>query len=396
MFQHTIYTDPYCRELVTTIVGSFPYTPKLRAVILEDTCVYPEGGGQPADRGTLFLGDRQYAIVDCQKRAGTILHLIEAGENEYDFPVGAEVRLSIDWERRFDHMQQHSGEHLISGICHERHGYDNVGFHISEDYMVIDFNGELSAEEIAEIERLANLAVWKNIQIEALYPTPEEAVSLDYRAKKEVGEELRLIQVPGYDLCACCGTQLKNTGEIGEIRIRRFERHRGGTRIYACCGERSLKMAQAESAIIDDLVGLLSTSKEQLSNRIAELIEEKYALERKLRQQKFAALRTAAEDCKQDYLLLETSDLNAAEQKEFAKELAVDFPRFVFLYQVNGERLNIVALRSPDSSLDYDLRDLLASLREEFTVKAGGQKNFIQGQLETGPDQLLEFFELDE
>ncbi|MDO5733633.1 MAG: alanyl-tRNA editing protein [Eubacteriales bacterium] len=393
LFTEYFYQNPYSREMESTIELCFEYEAGLYAVVAEDSCFYPEGGGQPGDRGEIIVAGKSYPVLDTIRRQGAILHLIP--EPLAKTPVKAIFR--IDWQRRFDFMQQHSGEHLISGICHSLKGYDNVGFHINEETMVIDFNGELSPSELAEIELRANQAVWENVEIEILFPSVAEAKALDYRSKKEVGERLRLVKVGNYDLCACCGTQLRKTGEIGPIRLRRMQKHRGGVRINAYCGRRALLLDREQSEIIDNLVQLFSEPQENLLVAAEDRLEKLKNLDSELALlRRSGVLEKAKAEAGAAYGIFIVEAFPAQELKDLAKELSGDFRDFALLLQVSEaegkeQKCNFVAARSPESESTYDLRELLQQLKEKFTVRAGGQAAFVQGQVEAEAKALAAY-----
>ncbi len=202
-------------------------------VILDATAFYPEGGGQAADTG--FLNGIR--VKDTRERGETVVHFCEA-----PLEVGAVAEGTIDWENRFHRMQQHSGEHIVSGIINRRWGYHNVGFHMGTDIITIDFDGVIPAEELASIEAEANSAVWSNLAVKCLYPSQEELPNVFYRTKRALPWPVRIVQVPGFDSCACCGTHVKATGEIGLIKLFSVIGFRGGTRMEMACGSSALKL----------------------------------------------------------------------------------------------------------------------------------------------------------
>ncbi len=203
------------------------------AVTLDATAFYPEGGGQPCDLGV--LGDAQ--VLDVREKDGDIVHLCHKA-----LPVGEEVAGEIDWQRRFDLMQQHSGEHIVSGIIHKLYGWHNVGFHIGAELVTIDFDGPIPADALEQIERTANAAVWENLPVSCYYPAPEELPAVHYRRKKDLPWPVRIVEFPGTDICACCGTQVKQTGEIGLIKLFSCVKFHEGVRIEMACGNRALPL----------------------------------------------------------------------------------------------------------------------------------------------------------
>ena len=179
-------------------------------VLLDQTAFFPEGGGQYADTGAL----NGVRVLDVKDRKGMIWH-----KTEGPLEPGTRVHGIIDWEQRFDRMQQHTGEHIVSGLVHQRFGYDNVGFHLGEDYCTMDFSGPITREELKEIEREANRAVFADLPVTVFYPSKEELEDLEYRSKIEIQGQVRLVSIPGYDLCACCAPHMAHTGEIGLIKL---------------------------------------------------------------------------------------------------------------------------------------------------------------------------------
>jgi len=226
------YEDSHLRTFSARVL-SCEQTEKGYEVILDATAFYPEGGGQAADTG--FLNGIR--VKDTRERGETVVHFCEA-----PLEVGAVAEGTIDWEKRFRRMQQHSGEHIVSGIINRRWGYHNVGFHMGTDIITIDFDGVIPAEELASIEAEANGAVWQNLTVKCWYPSQEELPSVFYRTKRALPWPVRIVQVPGFDSCACCGTHVKATGEIGLIKLFSVIGFRGGTRMEMACGSSALKL----------------------------------------------------------------------------------------------------------------------------------------------------------
>ena len=200
-------------------------------IILDATAFYPEGGGQAADTGALG----SVRVLDTRERGEDILHLCDG-----PLAPGSRVEGTIDWEPRFQRMQQHSGEHIVSGILHRRYGVSNTGFHMGQTRTVIDFDGVIPQAALAEIEEEANQAVWQNRTVKCWYPSEQELPSVPYRSKRELPWPVRIVEFPGYDCCACCGTHVKATGEIGLIKLFSAVPFRGGTRIEMACGSLAL------------------------------------------------------------------------------------------------------------------------------------------------------------
>ena len=208
-------------------------------IILDRTAFYPEGGGQPGDTGYLQIGDQKVEITDTHEKDGEILHF--CGQ---PLEVGSKVTGTIDWNRRFSLMQNHSGEHIVSGLVHSKFGYDNVGFHMGKDTVTIDFNGEFTVEDMWEFEKAANERVWANEKVDITSYTEEEAKSVEYRSKKELHGMVRVVTFPNADVCACCGTHVSYTGEIGLIKLISLQKFKGGMRMEMLSGRKAMEYVE--------------------------------------------------------------------------------------------------------------------------------------------------------
>ena len=226
------YEDSHLKMFAATVTGCREVNNGWE-VTLDATAFYPEGGGQPCDTGT--LGEANVLAV--KEQGETIIHLCDK-----PLAVGSTVEGKIDWERRLDLMQQHSGEHMVSGVIHKRYGYHNVGFHMGADVVTIDFDGIVPQEDLQEIENTVNAAIWANLPVKCWYPAEEELPSVPYRRKRDLPWPVRIVEFPDFDICACCGTQVKRTGEIGLVKLLSCVKFHEGVRIEMVCGKRALKM----------------------------------------------------------------------------------------------------------------------------------------------------------
>ena len=266
------YADPYLRAFTAEVLSCTEEKGRW-TVVLDRTAFYPEGGGQPGDRGTLG----GVAVTDTHEKDGTVLHYCTA-----PLPVGETVAGEIDWDRRFDLMQQHSGEHITSGILCGLFGCDNVGFHLGADTVVIDFNYPIPAERLPEIERRANEVIRENRPFVISYPSPEELKTIPYRSKKELTGQVRIVECPGADCCACCGTHVRSAGELGLIKLLDLKPFREGVRIEMVSGRRAYDYVAAVTEQNDRISVLLSAKVEETAGAVrrvqAELAEAKYRL----------------------------------------------------------------------------------------------------------------------
>ena len=224
------YADTSLREFSAVVVDCFE-SKKGFEIELDQTAFYPEGGGQAADKGTL----NGFPVLHVREEGDRVLHLMEK-----PLAVGETVTGVIDYDHRFDLMQQHTGEHIVSGIINARYGWHNVGFHMGWESITIDFDGLIPAGDLPELERLANEAIYRNIPLKIWTPDEEELPGVPYRTKRALPWPVRIVQVPGYDSCACCGLQVERTGQIGLIKLFSIVKFRSGVRIEMLCGKRCL------------------------------------------------------------------------------------------------------------------------------------------------------------
>lgn len=231
-WNEAFYKDQYCKEFDTHVVSCEPCKNGYE-VVLEDTIFYPEGGGQECDHG--WLND--VCVLDVQRINDQVIHYVKE-------EVKGNVHCKIDWDRRFDFMQNHSGEHVVSGIIHTLFGYNNVGFRMGSDVVTIDFDGMIQEEDLNKIETMANEYVFKNQRLETMYLEGEDLNKLDYRSKLELDGVVRLVKIGDADLCACCGMHVLQCGEIGLIKLLNVHNHKDGVRIEMVCGKRALLYMQ--------------------------------------------------------------------------------------------------------------------------------------------------------
>lgn len=294
MTKRLYYEDAYLTEFEAEVV-SCRETEGGCIVVLDQTVFYPEGGGQPCDLGILHVLDREKSgsaeksdaglsegseeelsevrVLDVQEGGGEVLHFCSE-----PLVAGTRVRGRIDRARRLTHMREHSGEHIISGIICKTHGYSNIGFHMGKDFVTIDFSGILTEEDIAAAERAANEKVLEDVEILAEYPDAEALKALDYRSKKELDGAIRIVTVPGADCCACCGTHVKRTGEIGPIKVIGSEHYKSGIRLNILIGQKALADYAQKSENSRKISTLLSVKPENTAEGVEKLLEAMNAL----------------------------------------------------------------------------------------------------------------------
>ncbi len=369
MTEKLYYEDSHRKEF-DAVVTACEEAKEGYKVVLDRTAFFPEGGGQYADTGT--LGDVN--VLDVQEKGGAVFHMTDA-----PLPVGEAVHGSIDWEKRFESMQQHTGEHIVSGLVHERFGYDNVGFHLGTDYCTMDFSGPITKEELREIELEANQAVWDNLDIEVLYPDKETLKSMEYRSKIEIEGQVRIVRVPGVDTCACCAPHVKKTGEIGCIKLVNMVNYKGGERVFMLCGSRALADYDRKDGSAKAISALLCAKEDEIFESVKHLKEDQ------------SSLKSKAADLQQQLLFLRAKEIDVSEDvvTVFDGGLTGNGPRELMNCLLNrGAKISAVFAGSDEEgwrygigSRDEDVRPLCKKLNEAFEGRGGGKPEMVQGSL---------------
>ena len=373
------YNDPYLREFTAKVLSCAEGKQGF-LVTLDRTAFYPEGGGQPGDRG--MLGG--VTVTDTHEKDGVIFHYCAA-----PLTVGAEVTGRIDWARRFDLMQQHSGEHIVSGIICGRFGCDNVGFHLGADTVVIDFNYPIPAERLPEIERKANEVIWENRPFLVSYPAPEELKTIPYRSKKELTGQVRIVECPGADCCACCGTHVRSAGELGLIKLLDLKPFREGVRIEMVSGRRAYDYVSAvtyQNALISVLLSAKVGDTAYAVRRVqAELAEANYRvieLENRMFARRAETLAGVG-----DLLLFEDGLSPDALRRCCDAVGTVCGGRCAVFSGTDGEGYKY-AVSLPGG----DLRDFVKALNAALNGRGGGKPGFVQGSVTAGRAEIEAFF----
>lgn len=346
---------------------------------LDKTAFFPEGGGQQADEG--FINESK--VLDVQIKNEIITHKVDKA-----FLVGETVKGIIDWDTRFRRMQGHTGEHLVSGIIHTLFGYDNLGFHMSEKTMTLDPSGLLSDEDIKEIEKRANMAVYENKDVTAYYPEPEKLKDLEYRSKLDLTEGVRLVKIDGYDTCACCAPHVKKTGEIGLIKIVDYIQYKGGMRLTMVCGLNAFEDYQKLHDDNKSMMHLLSASRDKVVefvNRDHELIGTQKAEINRLN----AELSKANLDIKEvgSTLLGFTKGASFDDIRNLVNDNLEKAELVAFFSEGENENFSYII-----SSSTLDVRDTVKSLNEKFSGKGGGRPNYAQGKITGDKNSIISFF----
>mgnify|MGYP002595916358 CR=1 FL=1 len=372
------YKDSHMREFDAQVLSCTPGKHGYD-VVLDRTAFYPEGGGQPGDTGTLS-GVR---VTDTHGCGGEIVHYCDA-----PLTPGAAVHGALDWERRFDLMQQHSGEHLLSGIVHRRFGYDNVGFHMGADWVTIDFSGVLTPEELRSVEQEANAAIWRDIPAEITHPDAETLKTIPYRSKKELTGDVRLVEAGG-DCCACCGTHLTRTGEVGLIKIISFAHYKSGMRLAVACGQRAYDAVagiwadtEAAGRLLSSPVGSLTPALERLQNGETALKARLAALQNTLA----AACAEAAAPGAPAVLWVDGADGDGLRRVAMAITAQTNAPCCTL--GPGGQGLAYALAAAPGG----DVRETCKALNAAYQGRGGGKPGFCQGSLAEGSFEQVKAF----
>ncbi len=377
MTEKLFYKDSHMKEFEAQVLSCVPEK-EYYLVVLDQTAFFPEGGGQYADTG--ILGSVN--VLDVQEKDGIIYHYTDRA-----LETGQTVTGCIDWEKRFESMQQHTGEHIVSGIVHRRFGYNNVGFHLGTDYCTMDFDGPITKEELVQIEIAANRFVYDQIDIHVLYPSKEELTEIEYRSKIEIEGQVRIVEIPGVDVCACCAPHVKNTGEIGQIKLVDMINYKGGQRITMQAGIRALRDHIQKEKSVKEISNLLCAKPEEVSEAVGHLKQEQQELKAQVTELKRKLLKIQAEmiDVTPDIVKVFDDGLEGNEPRELMNML-----------MDRGAKICMVFAGTDDSGYRYvigsqseDVRPLSKKLNEAFDGRGGGKPQMVQGTV-NGIRQAIE------
>lgn len=350
-------------------------------VWLDQTLFFPEEGGQSPDMGTIDGVE----VLDVQIKNDVITHILAE-----PLTVGAMVKGVVDWQHRFYNMQQHSGEHIFSGIVHNRFGYDNVGFHLSDSIVTMDFNGVITPEEITEIEEKVNQAIIENIPVEVSYPSKEELKELDYRSKIEIEGQVRIVTIPGYDVCACCAPHVRRTGEIGSLKVMNVQSYKGGVRVSILCGFRALDAFRQKADIITELMAEFSTSQEAIIDNVKKLKGANQTMKNQLAaaKQELMEYKVSAIPEDSENAILFEADLETPVVRGVVNGLVEKFAGISAVFVGNDEN----GYQFIVGSKNKDCRQIASALREKLSARGGGSDKMIQGSVAATQLQIEELF----
>ncbi|MBR1478613.1 MAG: alanyl-tRNA editing protein [Lachnospiraceae bacterium] len=353
---------------------------KLYGIVLDRTAFFPEQGGQTADKGTI----NGQNVADVHIKDGTIYHYVENA-----ISIDTEVNGSVDFSHRFDFMQQHTAEHMLSGLVHSRFGYNNVGFHLSENETTVDFDGVLSLDELRSLEKEVNCCIRNALPVNILYPSDEELKNLPYRSKKELTGQIRIVEIPGIDICACCAPHCENTAQVGLFKIDSVMSHRGGVRVNILCGDRAIDDYTKRQDEAYGISVLLSAKQGELIEAVK--LKQNELTDRQLRinslQSRILELEIAAlpspEEKDNSVIFLEGLDTIAV--RNAVNTLTERYPGYSSIFVGNDE----AGYHFIIGSINKDCTALNALLRERLNAKGGGTPRMVQGSVAAQKSEIL-------
>ena len=349
-------------------------------IVLDRTAFFPEGGGQSADTGR--IGEAR--VLDVHERDGEIRHLCDRAlePGRYD--------CEIEREGRLRHMQNHSGEHVFSGIAHKKFGVENVGFHMADECMTIDFDKELDFEQLSEVEYEANLAVRANVPIRAYFPDAAELAALEYRSKKELDGAVRIVEIAGIDRCACCAPHVSATGEIGLVKLLTAERHRGGVRLTLICGMDAIDDYRRKQQSATAISGLLSAKRDEIAPAVERLLETETQLKERLSELSmgYAGLLSERYEPTEGNICVFDAVLSDAAARELVTRLS-EKCAVAALFMGSDE----MCWRYIIGSRRVDLRACAKAINAAICGRGGGRSEMIQGSASAPAKTIQSWFD---
>ena len=375
LYEQDPYRTHFSAQVLSCVEGA-----KGWEIVLNQTAFYPEGGGQPYDQGTLG----GVSVQEVHQRDGHVVHTCSA-----PLTVGSSVEGSIDWTRRFDLMQQHSGEHIVSGLAHAMYGCDNVGFHLGADVITIDFNVELTWEQVQALEDAANRYLWEDRPVQITYPSPEELACLEYRSKKALEGAVRIVSFPGADVCACCGTHVSSAGQVGVVKLISCQKFRTGVRLELLCGGRAWTYLSQIWTQNHHISQLLSAKPLKTASAVQRLLDETQALKARvqaLEEARFSALAQQYRGAG-DVLVWEPGlSPNSLRRLTDAVQAACGGRCACFSGQDEAGYQYAIGLPGGD------LRPLVRDLNQALYGRGGGKPDFVQGAVQASKADIEAFF----
>lgn len=351
------------------------------AVILDKTAFFPNEGGQTCDTGKIG----GISVVSVDEKDGIITHTLD-----HPLEIGETVSGEIDFEPRFKKMQNHTAEHIVSGIIHRLFGYDNVGFHLGDGYMTADFNGELTESDIAKVEALANRAVFECHPIRAYYPSAEELKTLEYRSKLDLTENVRIVEIEGVDMCACCAPHVENTGEVGLVKITEAIRYKGGMRLTMLAGYDALADYRARQEQIKHISMAISAKQSEVAvgvDRVLAEIEQLKSRISALKRENMQMRLDSIENTENSIIMFE-DDGDMLALRNFVNGAVKKTEKLCAVFAGNDE----TGYKYIIASENIPLRTVSKEITHVLGGKGGGSDVMIQGSVTATRTEIEQFF----
>ena len=374
MTEKLFYNDVRKAEFEATVVSCVKNKDRYE-VVLDGTYFYPEGGGQPADHGKIDDAN----VFDVHDKDNEVVHYCDK-----EVECGKKVKAWVDMERRHRLMQQHSGEHIVSGLIHKHFGYDNVGFHMGSDCITIDFNGPLTSDDLKLVEKEANEAIYRNFDTNIFYPSPEELEKLEYRSKKALEGDVRIVNFKDCDTCACCGLHVVKSGEIGIIKITGSQNYKGGTRVTMLAGKQAREDYAVKDSIVHGISNLLSAKPYETKEAVERLMKERNEIKEQLvaaKKQIFELKRDSVKDDETCAVFFE-ENMEPFELRLFTEMLLEKVPSAA-VFSGNDEEGYKYAVGSTKT----DMSAFIKEANKDLGGRGGGRGNIMQGAFTASRDE---------
>ena len=374
LYYQNAYICEFEAEIISYIKGDEYYD-----LLLDKTAFFPEEGGQSSDTGYISNSKVYYVY----EKNGDIYHRVN------DLPGDKMVSCKINFDERFDKMQQHTAEHILSGVIYKLYGYQNVGFHLGDDIVTFDIDHPLTREDLDKVESIANRAVFNNIKVESFFPPSSALSNMFYRSKLDITENVRIVKIGEVDSCACCAPHVNYTGEIGIIKCLDFMSHRGGVRITMCAGNRALNDYREKYRNIREISAMLCEPQHNTSEGLKKYIadKEKTKLELKTVRRAYAeALAENVSSSKNHICVIDNVEMD--ELRDFANKAVNNVSGILVVLMGHDEDYKYIM-----ASKSVDLKAISKDINSKLSGRGGGHPQMIQGSLFTTLDKIKEYFE---
>ena len=379
MTEKLYYKDAYIKDFCAKVI-SCDKSGDLYDLVLDKTAFFPEEGGQYSDKGKINGAN----VMDVKEKDGVIHHYVDS-----PFSIGDQVNAELDFDERFEKMQCHSGEHILSGIIHSLFGLDNVGFHLGAEDVTMDVSAPLTREDLSRVEALANEVIYKNVEITTEFPSSDELSSLEYRSKLELTDNVRIVRIGEYDACACCAPHVRYTGEIGVIKILDFSKLRGGIRIHITAGRRAIKTFAEYFENAQAISGMLSIPKSEISTGVGKVLSDLAEVKSKLSSYRLSVIQNEAKALStvEGNLVKIFPDASGEELIAYSN-IALDKVSGI-LVLLSGSEGNYKYVISSNS---VDLRTKIQDINKSLLGRGGGKPNMVQGSFASSFDEIERYF----